>query len=213
MMNDEATKVHKHGQIIFLNGASSSGKSSIARELQTLLLPEGYLHTGLDHILERVPGAWWGPMAHPDGFRVVRTDDAEGPLTTVEIGAGGRQMLAAGRRGMAAMARAGMNLVIDEVLFEREFLDDYVRAFARLPVLFVGVRCPADVASTRERARGDRSLGAARVQSNLVHTHAPYDLEVDTSQLAPRQAAEVIIRALNNLSQPPMFAQLLHPHD
>lgn len=201
------------GQTIFLNGASISGKSSIARELQALLLPDGYLHTGLDHILERVPAAWWGPNAHRDGFRVVRTDDAEGPRTTVEIGTGGRQMLSRARLAIAALARADVNLIIDEVLFEPSFLEEYVAAIAGLPVLFVGVRCPVEVASAREQARGNRSLGAARVQTALVHTHAPYDLEVDTSLLSPRACAEVIIKALHDPPLPRMFDRLLSNRD
>lgn len=34
-------------EVIILNGASSSGKSSIAKELQALL-PQYYLHLGID---------------------------------------------------------------------------------------------------------------------------------------------------------------------
>lgn len=36
------------GTIIFLNGTSCSGKTSIAKAVQTLL-PEPYLHVGLDY--------------------------------------------------------------------------------------------------------------------------------------------------------------------
>lgn len=196
------------GQTIFLNGASSSGKSSVARELQALLLPAGYLHTGLDHILERIPASWWGHHANPDGFRLVSTRDAKGPRTEMQIGPGGRRMLAGARRAMATLARAGVPLIIDEVLFERTFLDDYVRAFTGLPVLFVGVRCPAAIAAAREQARGNRSLGAARVQTALVHTHAPYDLEVDTSLLSPRACAEGVVAALRHPPEQPVFRRL-----
>ena len=42
------------GKIIFLNGTSSSGKSSLARELQRRL-PEPFLHLQLDAFIEMLP--------------------------------------------------------------------------------------------------------------------------------------------------------------
>lgn len=42
------------GTVIFLNGGSSSGKTRIAKALQESL--DGYyLHTGIDHYMERLP--------------------------------------------------------------------------------------------------------------------------------------------------------------
>lgn len=48
------TMAQSSGQIIILNGTSSSGKSSVAKELQSIL--SGYtLHTGIDHFVEMLP--------------------------------------------------------------------------------------------------------------------------------------------------------------
>ena len=45
----------KQGNIIFLNGTSSSGKTTIAKALQEIM--EGYyIHTGIDHFLDAAPG-------------------------------------------------------------------------------------------------------------------------------------------------------------
>ena len=38
------------GQVILLNGTSSAGKSTLAKQLQEIL-PQPYLHTGIDHFL------------------------------------------------------------------------------------------------------------------------------------------------------------------
>ena len=47
-------KLIHQGHIIYLNGASSSDKSSIAKALQEIL--DGhYLHTGLDHFSQMLP--------------------------------------------------------------------------------------------------------------------------------------------------------------
>jgi len=44
----------EQANIIFLNGTSSSGKTAIAKALQEIM--DGYyLHTGIDHFLERAP--------------------------------------------------------------------------------------------------------------------------------------------------------------
>ena len=44
----------RQGNIIFLNGTSSSGKTVISKALQ-VIMDEYYIHTGLDHYLERIP--------------------------------------------------------------------------------------------------------------------------------------------------------------
>jgi chloramphenicol 3-O phosphotransferase len=44
----------KPGNLIFLNGNSSSGKSTIAKLMQAELT-ESFLHTGIDHFLVGVP--------------------------------------------------------------------------------------------------------------------------------------------------------------
>jgi len=41
-------------KIIFLNGPSSSGKSSVAKELQKIL-PEPYMHIGIDAVISMMP--------------------------------------------------------------------------------------------------------------------------------------------------------------
>src|SRR5207245_2127169 len=60
------------GQVIVLNGASSSGKSTVGRELQRIL-PRPYLFTGIDSFL---------PMLRPDGHVgmtwTARTNDHAG---------------------------------------------------------------------------------------------------------------------------------------
>jgi chloramphenicol 3-O phosphotransferase len=67
---------------------------------------------------------------------------------------------------------------------------------ARLDVLWVGVRCDADVAAARERARGDRTTGMAVSQATLVHEGVSYDLVVDTSRADAEECARLIAGAV-----------------
>ena len=86
------------------------------------------------------------------------------------------------------------------MIYDARVLRAAVHALAALPVLFVGVRCPLAVAEQRERARGDRAPGGARVFHGLVHalvaTHGRYDLEIDTSTCSPEEGAARIQEAL-----------------
>ena len=68
------------------------------------------------------------------------------------------------------------------------------RALRGVPVGWVGVRCDPAVAAERERARGDRSEGMARLQAESVHAGIAYDLEVDTSHRDPAEVADEVLR-------------------
>jgi chloramphenicol 3-O phosphotransferase len=197
------------GQIILLNGASSSGKSSVARELQALL-PEPYLHPGIDHFLALLPGRYFGE--HPpadEGFLLVRTEAG----THIQTGPVGHRLLAGMYASFAALAAAGNHLIIDHVLLDREGLAALVAALPPFQVLFVGIRCPLEVLAQRERARSDRAVGMARAQFDLVHAHALYDLEIDTSTCGPREAAGRIKQRLEEGPPPSAFARLARQLD
>jgi chloramphenicol 3-O phosphotransferase len=97
---------------------------------------------------------------------------------------------------MAATAAAGVNLAIDDVIFDPRVLRTAVDDFVNSDVLFVGLRLPLEVAEQRELARGDRGPGGARLFHERVHAHGIYDLELDTSTLTPDECAERIAQAL-----------------
>lgn len=61
-----------------------------------------------------------------------------------------------------------------------------------LNVLWVGVRCDATTAAAREVARGNRSVGMAALQAEVVHAGVVYDLEVDTTHTESLDCARAI---------------------
>ncbi|HXW44671.1 MAG TPA: AAA family ATPase [Streptosporangiaceae bacterium] len=177
------------GHVIFLNGTSSSGKSSIAEELL--------------HVLDR-------PYYHlsVDVINGLRSRQRSLELSPAELDATLRRMRAGFHATVAAMARAGNDLVVDYVLSERWRLPDLLRALAGVDVLFVGVRCPAAELARRERARGDRAVGQAASQLAQVHAHGCYDLEVDTSAQTPAECARAIAEFLPGWRRPGAFGRL-----
>ncbi|MEU0227520.1 chloramphenicol phosphotransferase CPT [Streptomyces sp. NPDC006284] len=169
-------------QVIVLNGGSSSGKSGIIRCLQAVL-PAPWLALGTDTLVEAMPAS----MQTSDGGIEFAADGS------VLVGPAFRTMERAWIEGVAAMARAGARVIVDEVFLggadsQRRWQD----ALGGLGVLWVGVRCDAAVAAGREVARGDRTVGMAASQAEAVHRGVSYDLEVDTTHTEAMECARTI---------------------
>jgi chloramphenicol 3-O phosphotransferase len=169
-------------QVIVLNGGSSSGKTGIARCLQAIL-PRPWIRIGVDDLLDALPPSLMG-----SGSGV-----AFGQQGEVTLGAGFREIEAAWLSGVAAMARAGARIIVDDVFLGGGASQERVRAhLAGLEVVWVGVRCDPDIAAGRELARGDRVSGMAASQAEMVHQGVAYDLEVDTGRNESLDCARAI---------------------
>ncbi|MET8646741.1 chloramphenicol phosphotransferase CPT [Streptomyces sp. NPDC004675] len=168
--------------VIVLNGGSSSGKSGIVRCLQALL-PDPWLALGTDTLVEAMPASL---RASDAGIEFA----ADGE---VSVGPRFRALEAAWIEGIAAMARAGARVIVDEVfLGQADSQQRWQKALGDLQVLWVGVRCDGTVAAGREIARGDRVTGMALSQADLVHHGVVYDLEVDTTHTESMECARTI---------------------
>ncbi|MFD4585903.1 chloramphenicol phosphotransferase CPT family protein [Streptomyces sp. NPDC058423] len=174
------------GQIIFLNGTSSSGKSSIARELLRIL-DEPYFHMPVD------------------AFHAMRSRREVGPEALPLVL---RRTWMGFHRAVAGMAAAGNNVVVDHVLSEEWRLLDCLGLFDPRSVVLVGVRCDLDELRRREQARGDRPVGLAARQFRQVHAHGPYDLECDTTTAGAAECALQISSFLARRSFPTVFERL-----
>ncbi|MEV8101446.1 chloramphenicol phosphotransferase CPT [Streptomyces sp. NPDC088135] len=172
--------------MIVLNGGSSSGKSGIARCLQEVL-PDPWLTFGVDTLIEAMPAS----MSESDAG-IEFAPDGE-----VVVGPEFRTLETAWIEGIAAMARAGAGVVVDEVfLGGADSQQRWQKALDGIRVLWVGVRCESAVAAAREAARGDRVLGMAAAQADLVHQGVRYDIEVDTTRREPMECARIIAAQL-----------------
>ena len=172
--------------VIVLNGGSSSGKSGIARCLQAVL-PDPWLTLGTDTFVEAMPASM---RASEAGIEFA----ADGEVV---VGPEFRTLEAAWIGGIAAMARSGARIIVDEVfLGGAESQRRWQKALADLDVLWVGVRCESAVAAEREVARGDRVTGMAALQADLVHRDVVYDLEVDTTHAESMECARDIASRL-----------------
>ena len=185
------------GNIIFLNGCSSSGKTTLALKLQQLL-PEPYQHIALDQFRDGLPISVRGlnaPAQTPgaSGLNVVPVEKDGEWVTDIQFGVHGERVLKGMRRSIAAFSELGVNVIVDDLLFKRDYLDDYVSILNPDKVWFVGVKCDLDVVNQRESLRPGRFPGTATSHYEKVHAHGElYDLEVDTSSTSVRDTADQI---------------------
>jgi chloramphenicol 3-O-phosphotransferase len=121
------------GTAILLNGTSSAGKTTLARELQGLLT-DSYLH------VEAEPFSRMMRHGRYDAVTFLATRCAMNSF-------------------VAVLAARGLDSVVDTLLTTRTWLKDCVDKLADYRVLFVGVLCPSHELERRERARSDRRIG------------------------------------------------------
>jgi chloramphenicol 3-O phosphotransferase len=210
------------GQIVILNGAPRSGKSSIVAAIQNTY--EGvWMNLGVDRFKQMTPERFQpGIGLRPGGER----PDLE-PLIVILY----RAMYGA----IAAHSRLGLNVLVDvghhdAYSVPRGILPNCARQLMGLPVLFVGVRCPLEVIMERRRATWHASNAsdasdasnasnasdasddmvprAVSLWQQTVHIPGIYDLEVDTSALTPAQCADAIGEYLEGGPPPTAFQRL-----
>jgi chloramphenicol 3-O phosphotransferase len=189
------------GRVVVLNGGSSAGKSTIGERFRARRAERGepWLAIGLDDFNEKVPDDFIsvpdfeGPRAD-EGVRFVRYENGLRPTAGIFA----RRLFSAYRRTVAAWARAGLDVIVDEVAFDQDAAEDWAEALAGLAVLWVAVRCNAEVAAAREAARGDRAIGLAAGLAEVVHQHLVYDLEIDTASASIEESVSLLDAAVDN---------------
>jgi chloramphenicol 3-O phosphotransferase len=187
-------------RVVILNGGSSAGKTTLATAFrdQRSAVGDFWLVTGIDDCLAKLPAEWRGVGSERGAFAAegVRFETCVQGLE-VRVGAVGRRLFRGYQAGVGAAARAGQNVIVDDVVIDRTHFDDWADALSGLDVSWVGIRCSADVAEKRERLRRDsRYAGLARGQADLVHRHARYDFEIDTTTRTRDEVLSELVRGL-----------------
>jgi len=199
------------GDIIFLNGTSSAGKSTLAKALQTELNAP-YLHTGIDHFMQALPKdsvmlSDVKPEAMPTDKLAVAVFQ-NNRMVAIYSGLLNRRLREGLYRSVAALADSGINVIVDDVLFEPWMVETAVSILASYTPLFVRVYCPLSVAEAYEKKRRDRALGGAALFYDPVYAIKPYDLEVDTSKHDPAACAQIIHGTIKNKTPRTAFHQM-----
>ena len=180
--------------VIILNGASSSGKSSIARELQNIL-PRNYLHIGIDTFIAMMPestNALDCSGRKSDGFYFKQDDNEGRTVQRIQSGSYGKQVNQAYHSTVRHLADLGLGVIVDDVMDGAAEQDLWNLALGSMSTLFVGVHCSTKVLIEREQSRGDRVRGSAIEQAMRVHQNVKYDIELSTSKKTAAECAQII---------------------
>lgn len=178
------------GKIVLLNGASSAGKSTLARGLQAAL-PEPFWHYSIDHLLAA------NILPHE---RIKQGDFAWRDLRTA--------FFDGFHSSIPALAEAGNNLIVEHIVETRPWMDRLLHLLGALDVFFVGIHCPLPELERREKARGDRPLGDAQRDFEITHTFGSYDFEVNSTQPLDENV-QAVIKAWQARQHPNAFEKML----
>ena len=177
--------MNKKGNIIFLNGVSSSGKTTLAKALQGKLNVPYYI-INVDMFLG-------SGIMFPEKFA---TNDDSGFEVFCRTLSGMHQVI-------KLYSDMGMNTIVDHVLTNDFFgknpksIENCVELLHEYPVLFIHVTCPIEELRRRENERGDRQAGQAESQLVQLVPQDIYDLTVDTYNETIGVYTEKIVAALN----------------
>lgn len=190
--------------LIVLNGASSAGKSSIARALQDLW-PRPLLVTGIDTFIAgwpqsfvKFPGVDGTPSEQTVGLRVV-PGHGPAPSWILESGEDFTTLMQLAHRAWALLNVGGIDQVVDHAMFERPMRLDALGVLSN--AYWVGVTCDIDELVRREALRSDRFVGFASGSSAVVHEGMHYDLVVDSTTSTSEELARQIFDAFKDKSR------------
>lgn len=165
------------GRIIFLNGVTSSGKTSIVDALQEY--EEPFFYVVANDLFEQMVGE-----------RFLRQDYWK------HLG----EVIIMMYHAAKLYSDMGKNVLIDGILVERDEVRPHYRQLMDIlkdnPLDVVEVYCPLEICRERNIARGDRYETQSEEQAALMAKGIRYTMRVDTSQNTPEECAAQIVEQL-----------------
>jgi chloramphenicol 3-O phosphotransferase len=188
------------GRLIAITGPAAVGKSTVARALQAELSRGGelWLVVELDVFARSLSRNWIavGERAgrYADrGFTYATAADSSVGLT---LGPDARRVLAAFHRSTAAIARSGVPVICETIVYDPADWDDWSEALEAIPATWVKLAAPVAVLDAREQADPTRAFqGLARGMSARPPV-GRFDIEADTSA---EDTATIVRRVIEGL--------------
>jgi chloramphenicol 3-O phosphotransferase len=175
------------GKVIFLNGASSSGKSSLAIKIQEISV-EKFYHVQIDTFCNMVHGKFFN-------LDYINTENSAA---------------SAMHNFILSLCNNGENVIVDSVILNQKenWLKECVKLLHEIHVTFVKVYCPLHELERRELERGDRKIGLSRYQLNNMNFNDTYDLEVNTYENTTEECAKIIINQVKSQNEQNAFKKI-----
>ncbi|MCT1401073.1 chloramphenicol phosphotransferase CPT family protein [Paenibacillus sp. p3-SID867] len=188
----------KQGILVFLNGTSSSGKTSISTELinQKEIL---FYHLSIDDFFNN----------YNDFFNNKFPDEPPKEIDHQIVS----QILddsifSVYNSTIKLLLEFGFNVIADTVIDNDKRFNEFLDLFFDQSTFFIGVICSKEELIRREQTRGDRQIGLAASQISKVYCFDEYDLEVNTEEMNPTECAEKILSFIKSNKEYSVFKKL-----
>ena len=187
-----------YGTVIILNGPSASGKSSIQKDFQYIMMPNLWIKLGIDNLFDKPM-----PDINLDNLQfwqtknqirwVETTQDAnQNAIITLFTGPDGEKVAYGMNSAIAEYAKAGCNIIVDYIAYKKEWADDLRNKLKNIKSYWVKVNIPLSILEEREVARGTSPKGHARSHYDFVYWDLKYDLEVNPDKENTTEIAKQI---------------------
>jgi chloramphenicol 3-O phosphotransferase len=201
--------------ILFILGTPSSGKTSIAKALQKQL-DEPYLYAPTDTFVNMLPSSYIElEPNHKQGIYYIKDTSQSALRTYVKLGPIAQKLTTGIIRAIAGLASAGLNIICEGVVWEKEILQEAARGWKDFRVFFIHINPSLAVIEERENKRTDWFGGGERVKGHVLASYEIiqtfgdiYDLTLDTTDMTPAQSAQEIIAYMQKNPVPVAFKQL-----
>lgn len=190
--------LQKSGTVIILNGPSASGKSSIQKEFQNMMMPNLWIKVGIDNLFDKpMPDitlenlAFW-QSENPIRWVTMSKDADENPIMTLFTGDQGDKVAYGMNSAIAAYAQNGCNIIVDYIAYKKEWIDDLQSKLKNIKTCWVKVTIPLQTLEEREVSRATSPKGHARSHYHTVYWDIQYDLEVNSDKNSAQTIATQI---------------------
>jgi chloramphenicol 3-O phosphotransferase len=136
--------------IIFLNGASSSGKTCIIKAIQGRS-PIPFLDLGLDKFVWMLPKQYLDVPVWHEVFTYEFEEDGM-TIRVIHSAPLGDRLISTMHRCILTTSQAKMSILADHVLLEESWVEECADLFHSENAYLIGVRCPLEVLEERERS-------------------------------------------------------------
>ncbi len=157
-------------KVILLNGASSSGKSTLAKSLKKYIKEnkkEEYIIISIDDFLDMTINQ---PIYEDDVFEI-------------------SQLLCQKALNILKM---GHGVIVDHVITSERIYKQLTEALKEYALIMVQVTCPLNELEKREKKRKDRYIGSAKASCEYLYPQKGYDLTLNTLELSPEECSKKI---------------------
>ena len=166
------------GIVLYLNGVTSTGKTTLAKAIQEKADINFYTFSNdtFQQMISRkfLTRNYWGYLS---------------------------EAIIQAYKTAKMMSDNGINVIYDGMVLEVDELKPHYeqinKIFSDAPFIMVEVFCPLEICKQRNFERGDRGINQSEEQSNIMSKNVKFDISVDTSLNSAEECAKKILESLS----------------